>query len=238
MDKRKNGIPTHIAIIPDGNRRWAKKQFETVSHGHSEGAGNIMNIVRGAYELGVKILTFYLFSTENWNRSQDEVKALMLLLEHYLIEQKSLMVKEGIRFSTIGDLSCLPEKTQELIDEVKTETVAGKSIDVIVALNYGSRDELRRAFTKMHRDLTEGRLKQEQVDERMISNYLDTAQWPDPDLLIRCSGEFRLSNFLLWQLSYAEIYIADVLWPDFTSSHLQEAIQAYQIRERRLGGNL
>lgn len=241
MSKRETDlrtVPRHIAIIPDGNRRWARRQAESVAHGHSEGAGNLMHIVRAAHAMGVKVMTFYMFSTENWTRAEEEVQTLMLLLEQYLIEQKQPMIDEGVRFNTIGDLSCLTSRAQELIAEVKSATSSGKSIDVVAALNYGSRDELRRAFQKIHEDILIGKMKSEQLDEQIISSYLDTAHWPDPDLMIRCSGEFRLSNFLLWQLSYSEVYITDVLWPDFTPLHLQEAVQAYQGRERRLGGSL
>lgn len=233
-----NKPPNHIAIIPDGNRRWAKRRAESFHHGHSEGAGNLMNIVRAAHDLGVKAVTFYLFSTENWTRAENEVQALMFLLEQYLIEQKQPMIDEGVRFKTIGNLSVLPARIQELIADVKQETAKGQNIDVVAALNYGSRDELLRAFQRMHKAIEKGDLKAEELSENVISSYLDTAPLPDPDLMIRCSGEFRLSNFLLWQLSYAEIYIADVLWPDFTPLHLQEAVKAYQGRERRLGGSL
>lgn len=232
-----SSVPYHIAIIPDGNRRWAKKRAENIADGHAEGAGNLMNIVRAAHALGIKVVTFYMFSTENWSRSQDEVQALMLLLEQYLLDQKKTMMDEGVRFNTIGDLSALSPCLRTLIDEVKEATSTGKSIDIVAALNYGSRDELLRAFHKIHSEIERENLKVEEVDEQVISRYLDTASWPDPDLMIRCSGEFRLSNFLLWQLSYAEVYISDVLWPDFTPHHLQEAVTAFQGRERRLGGS-
>lgn len=233
-----SNIPRHIAIIPDGNRRWAKKNFESVEQGHSEGAGNLMKIVREAYALGVKYITFYVFSTENWSRPQAEVDALMELLEDYLIEQKQPMIDEGVRFNTIGDLGALTPRIQALISEVKEATKHGNHIDVVAAINYGSRDELVRTFKKMHEHLQSGELTLERLDEATIAAHLDTAPWPDPDLMIRCSGEFRLSNFLLWQLSYAEVYISDVLWPDFTPAHLKEAVSAYQGRERRLGGSI
>ena len=233
-----NTSPHHIAIIPDGNRRWAKRHAETIPQGHSEGAGNLMKIVRAGHDLGVKVMTFYLFSTENWNRAEEEVQALMFLLEQYLIEQKQPMIDDGVRFKTIGNLSVLPPRVQELIAEVKEATAQGGNIDVVAALNYGSRDELLRAFQRIQKDIQSGHLKAEGLSENLISSYLDTAPFPDPDLMIRCSGEFRLSNFLLWQLSYSEVYIADVLWPDFTPLHLQEAVKAYQGRERRLGGSV
>ena len=233
-----SNIPRHIAIIPDGNRRWAKQHFESVAQGHAEGAGNLMKIVREAYSLGVKYITFYVFSTENWSRPPAEVDALMELLEDYLIEQKQPMIEEGVRFNTIGDLSILTPKIQGLIHEVKEATKGGTHIDVVAAINYGSRNELLRTFKKMHQQLQDGELTLERLDEETIAAHLDTAPWPDPDLMIRCSGEFRLSNFLLWQLSYAEVYITDVLWPDFTPAHLKEAVKAYQGRERRLGGTI
>ncbi len=232
----KSRLPKHIAIIPDGNRRWAKLQESMPAAGHREGADNLMNIVRAGKEIGIKTMTFYLFSTENWNRSQDEVDALMWLLPSYLTEQRQTMIDEGVRLETIGDLSRLPPDVLHVVNETKAATAQGKGITFVMALNYGSRDELCRAFKKMAADIQNKSLGIEEIDLEKMSQYLDTAQWEDPDLLIRTSGEMRVSNFLLWQISYAEIHIEEVLWPDFTPHHLLKAIQGFQKRERRLGG--
>lgn len=229
---KKKGIPRHVAIIPDGNRRWAKRQGASITYGHEQGAKRIIDTVKAAKEIGVEVITFYLFSTENWARPFYEVKALMHLLEKFLQRQRQTMLDSAIRLQTIGDLSRLPASAQALIQEIKKETARGQ-IDLVLALNYGSRDEMRRAISQM----IEARLSADQITETLISSYLDTAAWPDPDLLIRTSAENRLSNFMTWQLSYSEFYTPEVLWPDFTQACFLEAIQVYQTRERRLGGS-
>lgn len=227
-------LPKHIAIIPDGNRRWAKKQQSSVKTGHREGADNLMDIIKAGRELGVKTMTFYLFSTENWNRSKEEVDALMWLLPTYLVEQKQTMIDHGIRLETIGDISRLPNDVLQVVNETKKATADCTQINFVMALNYGSRDEITRAVRNIVEDAKKGDLKT--IDESTITAYLDTKKWPDPDLLIRTSAEFRVSNFLLWQISYAEVHIEDVLWPDFTPHHLLQAIISFQGRDRRLGG--
>jgi len=227
-------LPKHIAIIPDGNRRWAKKQQSSFKTGHREGADNLMDIIKAGRELGVKTMTFYLFSTENWNRSKEEVDALMWLLPTYLVEQMQTMIDHGIRLETIGDLSRLPSDVLQVVNETKKATACGNQINFVMALNYGSRDEITRAVRKIAEDAKKGDLTI--IDESTISAYLDTNKWPDPDLLIRTSAEFRISNFLLWQISYAEVHIEDVLWPDFTPHHLLQSIISFQGRDRRLGG--
>lgn len=229
-------IPKHIAIIPDGNRRWAKKRIISIADGHSEGADTLMEIVKAAKELGVKKITFYSFSTENWNRPREEVSALMLLYATYLMEHCSEMVETGIKLETIGDLSALPPFLRQVIQETKEATQECDKIDLILALNYGSRNEICRAFQAMLEDYSNSTLKKEDVNEETISRYLDTSKWKDPDLLIRTSGELRVSNFLLWQISYAEIHTAPVLWPDFTPQHLLDAVVDFQGRQRRWGG--
>lgn len=229
-------LPKHIAIIPDGNRRWAKKQQSSIKSGHREGADNLMDIIKAGRELGVETMTFYLFSTENWNRSKEEVDALMWLLPTYLVEQKQTMIDNGIRLHTIGDISRLPSDVLQVVNETKEATAKGNGVNFVMALNYGSRDEMTRAVRKIIKEVQQGKLQENQVDEALISQYLDTAAWPDPDLLIRTSAEFRVSNFLLWQISYSEVHIEDVLWPDFTPHHLLEAIVNFQGRDRRLGG--
>lgn len=228
--------PKHIAIIPDGNRRWAKERGLSVAEGHRKGSDVVMDVVEAASELGVKAVTFYTFSTENWKRSTLEVEALMLLLEEYLERETERMLARGVRLKTIGDLTPFSLRLKRCIEESKKNTAHGEAIDFILALNYGGRDELKRAFQKGLRDALEKGLKPEEVGEEAIGCYLDTAEWPDPELLIRTSGEMRVSNFLLWQLSYAEMVMTDTLWPDFTPRHLLDALLTLQSRQRRLGG--
>lgn len=229
-------LPKHIAIIPDGNRRWAKKQQSSIKTGHREGADNLMDIIKAARELGVKTMTFYLFSTENWNRSKDEVDALMWLLPTYLVEQKQVMIDNGIRLHTIGDLSRLPLDVLDIVNQTKEATAHCDEVNFVMALNYGSRDEITRAVRKIVADVELNKLDPSQIDENTIAAYLDTSLWPDPDLLIRTSAEFRVSNFLLWQISYSEVHIEEVLWPDFSPQHLLQAVINFQGRDRRLGG--
>lgn len=236
MPLNKTKIPHHVAFIPDGNRRWAKKQQEAAKVGHREGADTLMDIVRAGKQIGIKVMTFYLFSTENWSRSQEEVDALMWLLPTYLIEQRQLMIDEDIRLETIGDLSRLPPGVLQVVNETKAATAHCKTIDFVMALNYGSRDEMKRAFQKMAADIEAGKIMKNDISSDLISQYLDTAPWKDPDMLIRTSGEMRVSNFLLWQISYAEVHIEETLWPDFTPHHLLRAILEFQKRDRRLGG--
>lgn len=228
-------IPRHIAIIPDGNRRWAKQRDEMAFLGHQAGANTLIEIVKAGKELGVKAMTFYLFSTENWNRSKEEVIALMWLLEDFLRRRCEEMKEHGVRLMTIGNLAALSSEVQLAIEETKQSTAHCTNIDMIFALNYGGRDDLCRAFHKII-DEHKGMLKSEHLTENLISRHLDTAPWGDPDLLIRTSGEMRISNFLLWQLSYSEIHVTDALWPDFSHEDLLKAIKDFQTRDRRLGG--
>lgn len=228
-------IPYHIAIIMDGNRRWAKEKNLPPMVGHWKGAETLPGIVRAAADLGVKVLTVYAFSTENWGRSPEEVDALMHLFNHYLLNQKDVMIDEGVRLESIGDISKLPLFVQETLLETKKATAQGSRIDLVLALNYGGRDDIRRAVMAMLEDHQKGNLSSAEISEELISRYLDTAKWPDPDILIRTSGEKRQSNFLLWQLCYSEFYHTDVLWPDFEAQDLLLAVKEYQKRERRLG---
>ena len=229
-------IPEHIAIVMDGNRRWAKKYGKPIEAGHWRGAEQLDLIVRAAAELGVKALTVYSFSTENWKRSKNEVDLLMQLLEVYLINKRQTLIKEGVRLHTIGDTSRLPESIQLQLQESMRATQQCEKIDLILALNYGGRDELRRAILKMSKEVEKGKLHWEDLSEETISSYLDTAPWPDPDLLIRPSGVQRVSNFLIWQISYSEMVTTDTLWPDFSPKDLLHAIAQYQGRQRRFGG--
>jgi undecaprenyl diphosphate synthase len=231
-----NNIPKHIAIIMDGNRRWAKKNNLPTMMGHWEGAETLTNIVKAAVEMGVKVLTVFAFSTENWSRSSKEIEMLMNFFEIYLMYQSRFLQKEGVRLEIIGDVSKLSDKLKKTLVEAKKKTAHGKKLDLVIAINYGARDEIKRAFEKMIKDYDEKKISKENITEDLLSKYLDTAKWEDPELLIRTSGEKRLSNFLLWQVSYAEIFNTDVLWPDFTKKKFYEAIVEYQSRARRMGG--
>nr|HRW58365.1 polyprenyl diphosphate synthase [Chlamydiales bacterium] len=203
--------------------------------GHYKGTEVILDIVNAAAKLGVKVITLYAFSTENWNRSNEEVDALMELFESYLSKQKNRLVKEGVRFSTIGDLEKFPKSLQKIVDNLQKATENGKSIELVLALNYGGRDEIRRGVIKILEDYDEKKLCKSQMTEELISRYLDTHRYKDPDLMIRTSGEKRLSNFLLWQLAYAELYMTDIYWPDFTKEELYKAVESFQSRSRRRG---
>ena len=216
--------------------RWAKKRLSSINEGHREGADTLMEVVKAAQELDIREITFFSFSTENWARSEEEVMALMALFTTYLTEQCTEMVQSGIKLETIGDLRALPTHLLQAIEETKKATKECTKISLILALNYGSRDELCRAFRRMLIDYDQHLLTKEEINETAISRYLDTQKWRDPELLIRTSGELRVSNFLLWQISYAEIHASPVLWPDFTPQHLIEAIVDFQSRERRWGG--
>lgn len=228
-------IPRHIAIIPDGNRRWARRQETSSQKGHENGADVLIQIVKAAKELGVKTLTFYVFSTENWNRPADEVAAFMWLIQEFLNDHCAEMQEDGVRLHTIGDLNGLPQEVLNTVEKTLKATEHCSLVNLVLAINYGGRDEIKRVFNKLL-DEDRGGERTGSITEEMIANHLDTAPWGDPDLLIRTSGEMRLSNFLLWQLSYAEIYITDLLWPDFKPIHLLEAMIEFQQRERRLGG--
>ena len=229
-------IPGHIAIIPDGNRRWAKARGLFAEYGHKAGIDLLIDIVNAAKELGVKILTFYLFSTENWNRSKKEISCLLWLFKSFLKEKCAAMKRQGIRLKTIGDLKGFSEELQELLEEVVSDTAQCDQIELVLALNYGSHNEIQRALLAMIEDYASKKIEKEQINESLISSYLDTAGWKEPDLLIRAGGEKRVSNFLLWQLAYTEIYFTDRLWPDFTPDDLLEAVSDFQRRKRRWGG--
>jgi undecaprenyl diphosphate synthase len=231
-----NNVPSHMAFIMDGNRRWAENHGLPTSAGHWEGACVLTKIVRAASELGVKVLTVYAFSTENWSRSSKEIEELMHIFEVYLHEQRERLIREGIKLDAIGDLSKCPVHVQKAFNETKEATRDCKKIELILALNYGGRDEIRRAISKILEDFEKKKISKQDITEDLLSMYLDTAKWRDPELLVRTSGEQRLSNFMLWQLSYTEVVIMDALWPDFSEDHLLEVIEKYQKRQRRLGG--
>ena len=230
-----SNVPHHIAFIPDGNRRWAQKQNEQPIVGHRTGGNVLIEIVKAAKELGVKVLTFYAFSTENWTRSAEEVNAFMWMIQDFFREECDHMIANGIRLNAIGNTSALPEDVQNELKRTIDLTSHCVDVDVVLALNYGARDEMRRAIHRMVDDCAQNKLQKEQITEALISQYLDTAPWGYPELLIRTSGELRLSNYLLWQSSYAEFYSTPVLWPDFTSKDLLNSVIEFQHRTRRMG---
>ena len=229
-------IPQHIAIILDGNGRWAKAMGMPRNYGHTAGARNVETVCQAAHDLGVKYVTMYAFSTENWNRPEGEVEALMKLLESYLKNCIKTADKNNMRVRVIGDTTRLSERFQERIRELEAASAKNDGLNLQIAINYGSRDEMTRAMRRMSEDVAAGKRKPEEITESVFEEYLDTAGIPDPDLLIRTSGELRLSNFLLWQLAYSEFYFTDVPWPDFHKEELERAIEAYNKRDRRFGG--
>ena len=229
-------IPEHIAIIMDGNRRWAKKHELPSIAGHKKGSDALTEIVKKAIDLNVKILTVFAFSTENWTRSNIEINNLMKLFSYYLKKQIKFILKERIKLNIIGDISRCSKGLQKDFNDAIKKTNNGDKLDLIVAINYGSKDEIKRALIKIIEEYDEDKIAKEDISEQLIGKYLDTKNHKDPDLLIRTSGEQRLSNFLLWQLSYSEIYVTDFLWPDFNEKDFYKAILEYQNRKRRLGG--
>jgi undecaprenyl diphosphate synthase len=231
-----NGVPAHIAIIMDGNGRWAKKRALPRVAGHHEGMKVVRKITRLANKLGVKVLTLYAFSTENWKRPKSEVDYLMKLPEEFLGTFLPELVDENVKVQMIGDRTNLPSHTIAAIDKAIHDTKNNTGLILNFALNYGSRAEILHAVQHVLKDINHGILKEEDLSEQLFSNYLMTHDLPDPDLLIRTSGEIRLSNFMLWQLAYTEFWFTNVLWPDFKEVHLLEAIEAFQSRSRRFGG--
>ena len=229
-------VPNHIAFILDGNGRWAKKKGMPRTYGHSVGGKNVETIVRACGEMGVKYVTVYAFSTENWKRSDEEVNKIMEILSDYLTKCMDLSKKNNMSVKVIGDISALKSDMQDKIRELEEFSAGFDDLHFIVALNYGSRDEIRRAVRKMSYDVKDGKLLPEEISEDTISSYLDTAGIPDPDLMIRTSGEMRLSNYLMWQMAYSELYFTEVPWPDFNEEELKKAIEAYENRDRRYGG--
>ena len=229
-------IPRHVAVIMDGNGRWAKRRHLPKIAGHRAGAKSVREVVEAARELGVKVLTLYTFSTENWKRPKNEVTALFRLLEQYLDKEEDKLNKNNIRFSVIGDIEGLPEPVRSKIRNVMGSTSGNTGLMLNLALNYGSRLEILAAVRRLARDVVAEKIAPEKIDEALFSGYLYTGGLPDPDLVIRTSGECRVSNFLLWQIAYSELYITKKLWPDFKKSDFKKAIEEYQGRERRFGG--
>ena len=235
MNNPKN-IPQHVAIIMDGNGRWARSRGLPKIAGHRAGVKSAEEAVRAAGELGIKVLTLYTFSTENWKRPRREIDALFGLLEEYLDKEEDKFNKNNIKFSVIGNIEGLPESVRKKLKKVIASTKNNTGLTLNLALNYGSRDEIVNAARNIAKDVLAGSLAAEKIDDNLFSSYLYTKDLPDPDLLIRTSGEFRVSNFLLWQISYAELHITKKLWPDFKKQDLEKAVAEYQKRERRFGG--
>ena len=229
-------IPQHIAIIMDGNGRWAKARSLPRRDGHRAGADSVEECLKACGDLGVQYLTLYAFSSENWKRPEAEVTALMGLLAHFLKEKTPSLMKNNIRLQVIGQLERLPRRNQKQLHESIAKTAANNGLTLIVALSYGSREEIVEAARKLMEEAKAGTLQPSDLTNEIFANHLYTAGTPDPDLLIRTSGECRVSNFLLWQISYAEMVITPTFWPDFRREHLESAIADYQQRQRRFGG--
>ncbi len=229
-------VPHHVAIILDGNGRWAKAKGMPRNYGHAQGSKNVERICEDAWRIGIKYLTVYAFSTENWNRPKDEVDALMTLLRNYMKTCLKTAAKNDMKVRVIGDISRLDEDIRNRILELEEATKENGGLNFQIAINYGSRDEIIRAVRRISSDCAEGKIKPEEIDESIFEHYLDTHDIPDPDLLIRTSGELRLSNYLLWQLAYTEFYFTDVPWPDFNKEELIKAVEQYNARDRRYGG--
>ena len=229
-------VPKHVAIILDGNGRWAKAKGMPRNYGHAQGSKNVERICEEAWRMGIKYLTVYAFSTENWNRPESEVSALMKLLRNYMKTCLKTAAKNDMKVRVLGDIEALDEDIRTRILELEEATKDNGGLNFQIALNYGSRDEMLRAMKHMFTDIKNGRITEEEINEKTFSGYLDTRELPDPDLLIRTSGEQRLSNYLLWQLAYSEFYFTDVPWPDFHKKELELAVEAYNKRDRRFGG--
>lgn len=228
-------LPSHVAIIMDGNGRWAKKQGKLRLFGHNNGVNSVRAVTEASAELGLKYLTLYAFSTENWNRPQDEVNGLMKLLIQTIEAETPTLNKNNVRLLSIGDSSRMPEDVNKRLQACIKTTENNTGLTLILALSYSSRWEITKATQDIANDIAQGIIKKEEITEELISNYMCTKNIPDPELLIRTSGEYRISNFLLWQIAYSELYFTDVLWPDFQKEDLYKAIVNYQSRERRFG---
>lgn len=231
----KQNIPQHVAIIMDGNGRWAKQQGEERLFGHSVGVESVREALNACKKIGVKYLTLYTFSTENWSRPKEEIDGLMNLLVQTIANEVDELNENGIRLLTIGDDAGLPASCQDELRDAKERTAGNKEFNLILALNYSARWEIKKSIQIIAESYKEGKINLSDINDELISNSLTTANYPDPELLIRTSGEHRISNFLLWQIAYSELYFTDVLWPDFKEADLYQAVLAYQKRERRFG---
>ncbi len=229
-------VPRHVAVILDGNGRWAKKRGLPRAAGHKKGCEAVEQTVEDCARLGIDYLTVYGFSTENWKRSTEEVSALMQLFRYYMVRLLRIAKEQNVRVKMIGDRTRFAPDIIEGLNRLESETEDNTGLTFVIAVNYGSRDEMRRAVACIVRDAKAGRLSEEDITEDLVASYLDTAGIPDPDLLIRTGSEMRLSNYLLWQCAYTELYVSDVLWPDFSKEELVKAIEDYNRRDRRFGG--
>ena len=229
-------VPQHVAIILDGNGRWAKSKGMPRNYGHAQGSKNVERICEEAWRMGIKYLTVYAFSTENWNRPKSEVDALMKLLRIYMKTCLKTAEKNDMKIRVIGDIKALDEDIKKRIIELEEASKNNNGLNFTIAINYGSRDEMIRAVKRLAQDCVDGKIRVEEISDPVYESYLDTHGIPDPDLLIRTSGEQRLSNYLLWQMAYTEFYFTDVLWPDFTKEELVKAVEQYNRRDRRYGG--
>jgi len=230
-----NNLPRHIAVIMDGNGRWAKKKGAMRIFGHRNAVQAVRDVTEGCGEIGIKFLTLYAFSTENWGRPKEEIEGLMELLVNTLKQEIKTLMDNQVKLITIGDTSHLPEDCQKNLDWAINATRNNSGLKLVLALSYSGRWEITRAVKAIAAEVKAGKVNEEDINEEMISRHLQTAEIPDPELLIRTSGEMRVSNFLLWQIAYSELYITPTLWPDFRKEHLYEAIWSYQQRERRFG---
>jgi undecaprenyl diphosphate synthase len=235
VDLDTTNLPAHIAIIMDGNGRWAKKRLLNRINGHEKGSDTVRTVVRSCRELGISYLTLYAFSTENWQRPRAEVEALMTLLKRFLNSEREELVKKDIRLRVIGQLDRLPASVQEALQQTMSATKDNSAMTLILALSYGGRAEIVRMVQEMARQFKDGEIDLNAINDDLIADHLYTRDIPDPDLLIRTSGEMRISNFLLWQIAYAEIFVTPTLWPDFSRGELLEILKDYQNRERRFG---
>ena len=231
----RTNVPQHVAIIMDGNGRWAKKQGEDRVFGHHEGVNSVREIVEACGEIGVKYLTLYAFSTENWNRPKEEVDALMELLVATISMETPNLDKKGVKLQAIGDIESLPQSCQKELQESIDFTAKNNTLTLILALSYSSKWEITNAVKQIAKKVEEGKMNSKDITSKDIEKHLSTSKWPEPELMIRTSGEHRISNFLLWQLAYAEFYFTETLWPDFRKNEFFKAILSYQNRERRFG---
>lgn len=231
----KEKLPKHIAIIMDGNGRWAKLRNRPRIYGHRKGISIVKSVIEYCSNRGIQYLTLFAFSSENWQRPHAEVKALMGFLKRYLVSEINWLIQLGVRFNVIGDITKLPLDVKEVVIDAINKTSKMKGMVLNLALSYGGKDEILRAVKKICSDIEQKKIESEKLDEKVFSSYLDTAGQPEPDLLIRTSGEYRISNFLLWQIAYTELYFTNTLWPDFTVEELELAIKDFMSRERRFG---
>jgi len=228
-------VPVHVAIIMDGNGRWAQARALPRPAGHQAGMQAVREVVEGARRAGVRVLTLFAFSQENWQRPTEEIDALMALLEEYIAREREELIAKGVTVRFLGDLDRLVPSARAAVDATVRDTAGGTELALNICISYGARAEIARAARRIAEEVADGRLVPAEVDETAVARRLHTAEWPDPDLLIRTSGELRLSNFLLWQLAYAELYVTPVLWPDFTRQDFYEAVAEFQRRDRRFG---